>query len=285
MASSHVPDYVANWREGEPDARPPAEPAPIDSEAELDSFLQECQAHPGADPFCSAPRAQHEYVVSGIFKDPSVRPAAAGSAEPRSPSTALRCSDPLFSSALYREFLDTLSHLMDTQRVVAYERLTYRRAPLAGSRGALNFTSNVDAEERKTLVLCVHKPPGPLAGQCTLVEVDHERASASSADVVVRPAGYTVGIDMATVLPLCGYDVVKRLFVCGHVFTRNHGNPSQVEVAVLRHYVDCDPTMPVSPNTMLVEVRCTGDGDLETYKARLLEHSGLLYKYVEFALS
>ncbi|CDR95797.1 hypothetical protein, conserved [Babesia bigemina] len=265
--------------------RPGAEPPDTDSEAELEAFYRECMSAASGDAAAASSKKRYEYVVFGIFRDPSVHVPETAEPEPEAAQAnpPSRMSDPIYQSPLCQEFLDTLSHLMETQRVEARHLLAYRRDGERHARASLNFTSKEATVKSSSVKVNVHKPPSPLAGQCTMVEAN-EKPVVSSADVVVRPIGGAVNADILTVLPLCGYRVVSRMFICGHVFTSNYGNPSQVEVAVLRHYADCNPNTPVSPDSLLVEVRCVGDGDPETYKARLREYTQLLYKYVDFSL-
>ncbi|ORM39624.1 uncharacterized protein BXIN_0080 [Babesia sp. Xinjiang] len=281
MASLRVTNYVANWRT----TAPSADTDEPNSDEELDSFLKECQSRMATGGHMPMPKKRYEYVISGIFRDTNVQfdPAKVLPSESSPDNNSHRLSDPMYQSELYRDFLNTLSHLMETHRVEAYERLTFTRRPLAQSRNPVNFTSKTATEESKTVELHIHKPPSKIAGRCTLVHMDHLKASMSSADVVVREVGSGVSADMATVLPLCDFIMTKRMFVCGHIFTSNYGNPSHVEIAVLRHYLDCNPQAPASPNGLLVEIRCRGEADIETYKTRLREYARLLYNYVEFS--
>ncbi|GFE53737.1 hypothetical protein BaOVIS_011410 [Babesia ovis] len=252
---------------------------------DLDSVFKVSKSLLDADGMLHTPKLRYEYVVSGIFKDPTVSfdPSAVLSPETTSDSDSPRLCDPIFDSTLYRDFLNTLSHLMETQRLESYERLVYSRGSVARSHSAINFTSNVATGETKTLELFVHKDPSPLAGQCTMFDLHNHSASTSSADVVTRSVGGMVGVDMVSVLPIYGFTLTKRMFVCGHVFSSNYGNPMHMEIAVLRHYLDCNPKTPLLPNCLLVELRCRGDGDIDMYKSRLRDYTRLLYNYVEFS--
>lgn len=283
MSKLRVPDFNLNWQ-----IAPPSDLGEDDSDAELDAFFQQCKAFVTVERSKSSKR-QYEYVVSGIFRDPSVTFDALNTSlhhgKEEDPFAESKISgDPIYSSPLYKEFIETLSHLTTTQRVEAYEHLTFTRSTVSNSRTALNFTNTVGIDERKSIDIYVHKTPGPLHGKCTLRELDGGKRSSASGDVVVRNLQTVVDHDMITVIQLYGYRYTKRMYVCGHVFTNNYGNPNHIEIAVLRHYLDCDPAAPASPNTLLVELRCIGDGEIETYRSLLRDYTRLLYKYVNFSL-
>ncbi|GBE59691.1 mediator complex subunit MED18, putative [Babesia ovata] len=284
-----IPYLAADELGGKRSGAPPPD---SDSEAELDAFYNECISVANGETQAQPPKKRYEYVVCGIFRDPSVtanpnpeaEPAKEQAQTPGQTTPPLRMSDPIYQSPLCREFLDTLSHLTETQRVEAIHILTFQRVGDLASGVAMNFTKNAESVRSSTVKVSVHKKPSPLAGKCLIIDADDEKPFSSSADIIVRPIGDAVSSEILLVLPLCGYQVLNRVFISGHVFTNNSGNPSQVEVAVLRHYLDCNPTTPVSQDSLLVEVRCVGDGDPETYKARMREYTQLLYKYVDFAL-
>ncbi|EDO06891.1 uncharacterized protein BBOV_IV005300 [Babesia bovis T2Bo] len=273
--------YREDWRATVSDA----DAAKNDSGIDLDEFLKECQLRLSTDTAIATPKKQYEYVVRGIFKDPCVKfdPLQVMPSEGKSDRSAVLLHDPLFESDRYRQFINTLSNLMETQRLEVYERVIYTRKSVAQSHTAVNFTSKAATDDNTTLELLIHKPPSPLAGKCTLVELDRDRVVASAEDMIIRTVGGTVGIDIVSVLPMVNFEVKNRMFVCGHVFGSHYGTAMQAEIAVLRHYLDCNPQTPLSPNCFLVEIRFMGEGDIESCKARLREYTQLLYNYAEFS--
>ncbi|KAK1442063.1 hypothetical protein BgAZ_400930 [Babesia gibsoni] len=282
MSEAATGDFDPSWRLAESIIHEGNE-----SDAELDAFFQECQE------LLQAYRAQYvskkccEYVITGIFKDPNVKieaPLPSENAEQESDTKEIpMASDPIFNGSLYKEMLDTLSHLMETQKVEAYEQVTFTKKPETDKSSVLDFTRAVKIEESKSIDVYFHKGTASRESRCALRVLDVEKASTSSSDVVIRNVPTAVGEDIYTILPLYDYEITKKIYVCGHVFANNYGNENHIEIAVLRHYLECNPSTPASPECLLVEIRCIGTGELELYKNVLGDYKKLLYKYVTFS--
>lgn len=139
MSKLRVPDFNLNWQ-----IAPPSDLGEDDSDAELDAFFQQCKAFVTVERSKSSKR-QYEYVVSGIFRDPSVTFDALNTSlhhgKEEDPFAESKISgDPIYSSPLYKEFIETLSHLTTTQRVEAYEHLTFTRSTVSNSRTGVFWT-------------------------------------------------------------------------------------------------------------------------------------------------
>lgn len=285
MVKEVIPEFCVNWRSSQLYV-----PREDDSDAELDAFLQECQAKQLEDLLPHTPKKRYEYVVSGIFQDPGPEfnaTESSGSAVPGGPGISNEdplTEDPIYNSLLYKELLETLSHLMEIHEVEVYEQITFTRNSAARSTSALNFTKTGEMGQSRSIEVHIHKATDRLKESFMLRTLYNEKGSSTGSDVSIRNMLTPVGNDIVTVLQLQGYNISKRLYVCGHVFTNNYGNHNHIEIAVMRHYLDCNPATPVCPKSLLVEVRCIGDGEVETYRNLLSDYTKILYKYVNFSM-
>ncbi|UKJ87740.1 hypothetical protein MACJ_000180 [Theileria orientalis] len=235
----------------------------VNSDDELFSLLQSSGDHHSYFPGYDINNIVTEYSKYGIFK---VKDA----------------NTELGRSKLYLEFVCTLKHLSDACTIHEYMRFLYDKDRTNMLKN-VNFSRSDRFEDNaKHYEVLIHRRPYHLIGKCTLREVDGpvSMGSANSDNLSMRSVySAVISSGILDVLPSLGYKMMKQHNVVSQVFHINYGSHNYVQVSLYRYY---DLEKELFPGTLLTEIRCFGNSEIEFYKNLTNTFAKLLYKFVQF---
>ncbi|AFZ80424.1 hypothetical protein BEWA_032770 [Theileria equi strain WA] len=226
----------------------------LDSETELQTIFDPAFSKK-LDKLSNGNIFTNEYSIYGIFRDGN---------------------EPL----LYEELKEMLEHVSDICTVHEYDFHLYIRDKRYFNRAA-NFVSR-DQEEIKHYEVLAHRQPFNMAGSCTLREI-HGPPGVRVNEINMKTVQSINADDgIMGVLEALGYTASKRSRVQSHTFHIGHGTSNYTQISVARHYSETGEAL--APGKALIEIKCIGNSDLDTYKTLLKKYSKLLGKFVTFYL-